>query len=162
MTARIAAHVVIPPDDILIVLEEGPKASVQLAEVFGCPRIAVVRVLQGLQRAGQVKRTRTMKDWALVSFQPKPGAHKRPQVDHEACRAALLEQLQAGPLPTQDLFRRLQAASYGRRAFEAALATLRTESLVQKLSDGRYTQYALASHVPMATTSVPRATSSAP
>lgn len=89
------------PVDILALLEETPYHEAELVEALGVSARVVRVALKALKRAGQVKRTGEVGKWALTSYVAPIG--RKPQVDRQALRLALLAALAAKPLRTAAL-----------------------------------------------------------
>lgn len=67
----------IADEDLIALLEDGPKALADLAQWLQQPKPAVSAHLGRLARAGLVKRTGTAKRWCLASFVAPNGRPKR-------------------------------------------------------------------------------------
>ena len=145
MTRPIAADVAIAPDDLLALIEDGPKSAEIVAAWLHVPRIAVVHAFQQLRRDGLVKRTGTAKDWCLASYQAVNGRRKGVQFDVTATRRAILARVTQGPSAPTSLH---DASGVGRRATNQVLRQLEAEGTIKALSNGRYLRWALASYEP--------------
>lgn len=64
-------------DELLALLEDGPKLQHQLAEWLQQPLFALGRELQAMAAEGLVKQVGNHRRWALVSFQPRPTGRPR-------------------------------------------------------------------------------------
>jgi len=135
------------PADILALLEEQPYLEADLAALMEVSPDVLHGALRILMRSGQVKRVGMAQQWALASFDAKAG--RRPVLDREACRLAILGALAGGPLPTSAIV--AAVSSFSRTAIKAECEGLHRAGTLQHLGRSRWATWALATWTPPAT-----------
>jgi hypothetical protein len=128
--------------DILAVLEEQPYAFTDLAEGFGVSADAMRAMLKVMKRDGLLKQVGTAQQWALASFVADTG--RRPTLDRDAIRTAILAAVAGGPTPTHAI---VDASGFSRTTVKGELEALLGSGQLQHLGVGRGAAWALASWV---------------
>lgn len=133
----------INPADVLALLEEKPYHAQELVEAFGVSADVVRFTLKAMKRDGALKQIGTDQRWALASYVASAG--RRPVLDRQACRAAILVALAGGPLPTRIIVER---SRFNRTAVKDELDALLQAGQIAHLGAARWSQWALPSWTP--------------
>lgn len=128
-------------DELLALLEDGPKSSTQLAAWLDRARTIVRHELKAMENERLVKRTGLLQRWALASFQSQTG--RPPTIDRTAARAAIDAALRGGPLATEQL---MAATGYSRNVIRHECARLLLSGSLQHLGIGRGAKWATATY----------------
>jgi hypothetical protein len=143
MNARRPDVPLVNREDMLALLEDGPKDSGTLAEWFGHPPPRIIAALRAMGRDGQVKRVGSERRWALAGYVAPVG--RKPSIDHAARHERIRQALAGGPLTTGDL---VSHTGFSRKVVKDACALMAAAGAIKNIGHQQGSRWVRPDWVP--------------